>query len=203
MSPQHIRIAELAKEDKAQKFSSIAHLLMVEALHEAFRDLRKDASAGVDRVTYSEYAMKVQKNLEQLHGRLKSGKYRAQPLRRIYIPKEDGRQRPISIPSLEDKIVQKAAVDLLNAIYEQDFLDCSYGFRVGDVGHRTRWTRWAGSFVAANLDDSGSGYFRILRHQVGRSRLVACSISAPLINDARDGFENSVVSIVRDHRHRS
>lgn len=131
MSPQHIRIAELAKEDKARKFSSIAHLLTVEALHEAFGDLRKDASAGVDRVTYTEYAMEVQKNLEQLHGRLKSGKYRAQPLRRIYIPKEDGRQRPISIPSLEDKIVQRAAVDLLNAIYEQDFLDCSYGFRPG------------------------------------------------------------------------
>lgn len=68
---------------------------------------------------------------EQLHDRLKSGKYRAQPLRRIYIPKEDGRQRPISIPSLEDKIVQKAAAALLNAIYEQDFLDCSYGFRPG------------------------------------------------------------------------
>jgi RNA-directed DNA polymerase len=103
----------------------------VDALHEAFKDLRKDASAGVDRVTHTEYATEVQKNLEQLHDRLKGGKYRAQPLRRIYIPKEGGRQRPISIPSLEDKIVQKAAVDLLNVIYEQDFLDCSYGFRPG------------------------------------------------------------------------
>ena len=131
MSPEHIRIAELAKEDKERKFSSIAHLLTVDALHEAFKDLRKDASAGVDRVTHTEYATEVQKNLEQLHDRLKGGKYRAQPLRRIYIPKEGGRQRPISIPSLEDKIVQKAAVDLLNAIYEQDFLDCSYGFRPG------------------------------------------------------------------------
>src|SRR5881296_3024261 len=131
MSPQHIRIAELAKEDRTRKFSSIAHLLTMEALHEAFKDLRKDASAGVDRVTYTEYATGVQENLQQLHDRLKSGKYRAQPLRRIYIPKEDGRQRPISIPSLEDKIVQKAAVDLLNAIYEQDFLDCSWGFRPG------------------------------------------------------------------------
>src|SRR6267143_7070127 len=129
MSPEHIRIAELAKEDKERKFSSMAHLLTVEAMHKAFRDLRKDASAGVDRVTYTEYATEVQKNLEQLHDRLKSGKYRAQPLRRIYIPKEDGRQRPISIPSLEDKIVQRATVKLLNAIYEQDFLECSYGFR--------------------------------------------------------------------------
>jgi RNA-directed DNA polymerase len=131
MSPEHIRIAELAKEDTERKFSSIAHLLTVEALQEAFGDLRKDASAGVDRVTYAEYATEVRENLEKLHDRLQHGQYRAQPLRRIYIPKEDGRQRPISIPSLEDKIVQKAAADLLNAIYEQDFLDCSFGFRPG------------------------------------------------------------------------
>src|SRR5207249_11465241 len=74
MSPQHIRIAELAKEDRTRKFSSIAHLLTMEALHEAFKDLRKDASAGVDRVTYTEYATGVQENLQQLHDRLKSGK---------------------------------------------------------------------------------------------------------------------------------
>jgi RNA-directed DNA polymerase len=135
MSPEHIRIAELAKEDRERKFSSIAHLLTVEALREAFEDLRKDASAGVDRVTYAEYAETVQDNLETLHDRLKRGQYRAQPLRRIYIPKEDGRQRPLSIPSLEDKIVQKATVSLLNAIYEQDFLNCSYGFRPGRGPH--------------------------------------------------------------------
>ena len=131
MSPEHIRIAELAKEDRERKFSSIAHLLTVEAQHEAFERLWKDASAGVDCVTYTGYATEVRDNLEKLHDRLKQGQYRAQPLRRIYIPKEDGRQRPISIPSLEDKIVQKAAADLLNVIYEQDFLDCSYGFRPG------------------------------------------------------------------------
>ena len=131
MSPAHIRIAELAKEDRERKFTSIAHLMTVDALQEAFENLRKDASAGVDGVTYAEYAAAVQENLKQLHDRLKQGQYRAQPLRRIYIPKEDGRQRPISIPSLEDKIVQKAAVSLLEAIYEQDFLNCSYGFRPG------------------------------------------------------------------------
>src|SRR5437870_9066709 len=131
MSPEHIRIAELAKEDRERKFSSIAHLLTAEELHEAFKNLRKDASAGVDRVTYAEYAAKVGENLQELHDRLKRGKYRAQPLRRIYIPKEDGRQRPISIPSLEDKIVQKAAEDVLQAIYEQDFRNCRYGLRPG------------------------------------------------------------------------
>jgi group II intron reverse transcriptase/maturase len=135
MSTKHIRIAELAREDKQRQFSSIGHLLTVEALHEAFGSLRKDASAGVDRVTYRGYAAEARRHIQKLHDRLKAGQYRAQPLRRIYIPKEDGRQRPISIPSLEDKIVQKAAVDLLNAIYEQDFLECSYGFRPGRGPH--------------------------------------------------------------------
>src|SRR5436190_6635018 len=131
MTTKYIRIAELAKEDKERKFFSIAHLLTEEALQEAFGSLRKDASAGVDRVTWAGYAAEASENIRKLHDRMKDGQYRAQPLRRIYIPKEDGRQRPISIPSLEDKIVQKAAADLLNAIYEQDFLECSYGFRPG------------------------------------------------------------------------
>jgi RNA-directed DNA polymerase len=131
MSTKHTRIAELAKKDKAVKFTSIAHLLTQVALYEAFVSLRKDASAGVDGVTYAEYEVDAWENIRKLHDRQQSGQYRAQPLRRVYIPKEDGRQRPISIPSLEDKIVQKATVDLLNTIYEQDFLECSYGFRPG------------------------------------------------------------------------
>ena len=131
MSTKHSRIAELAKKDKEVKFFSIAHLLTQDALYEAFERLRKDASAGMDGVTYAAYEVDAWENIRKLHDRLKSGQYRAQPLRRVYIPKEDGRQRPISIPSLEDKIVQTAAVDLLNAIYEQDFHECSYGFRPG------------------------------------------------------------------------
>jgi RNA-directed DNA polymerase len=114
MSTKHVRIAELAKEDKERKFFSLAHLLTEEALQEAFESLRKDASAGVDRVTYAEYAAEASENIGKLHDRMRNGQYRAQPLRRIYIPKEDGRRRPISIPSLEDKVVQKAAADLLN-----------------------------------------------------------------------------------------
>jgi RNA-directed DNA polymerase len=130
------RIAELAKEDPKRQFSSIAHLITSEKLYEVFRSLRKNASAGIDGVTYHQYETNAEENIRQLHQRLKEGKYRAQPLRRVYIPKEDGKQRPISIPVLEDKIVQKAAVDLLNAIYEQDFLDCSYGFRPGRGQHQ-------------------------------------------------------------------
>jgi RNA-directed DNA polymerase len=125
------RITELAKEDPGRKFLSIAHLLTPEAMHEAFLMLRRDASAGVDQVTYRDYEKHAEQKIQELHERLKNKTYRAQPLRRIYIPKEDGRQRPISIPALEDKIVQKAVVELLNAIYEQDFLECSYGFRPG------------------------------------------------------------------------
>lgn len=103
----------------------------MDALQEALESLRKDAKAGVDGVTYAEYDKNAKENISQLQERVKNGQYRAQPLRRIYIAKEDGRQRPISIPSLEDKIVQKAVVELLNSIYEQDFLGCSYGFRPG------------------------------------------------------------------------
>jgi group II intron reverse transcriptase/maturase len=123
------RIAELAREDPKRQFFSIAHLITVEKMFEAFRGLRKDASAGIDGVTYEKYETNAEENIRQLHRRLVEGKYRVQPLRRVYIPKEDGKQRPISIPALEDKLVQKVAVELLNAIYEQDFLECSYGFR--------------------------------------------------------------------------
>jgi RNA-directed DNA polymerase len=129
------RIAELAKEDPGRKFCSIAHLLTPEALYEAFLSLRKDASAGVDHVTYRDYEEQAKQKVQELHERLKSKTYRALPLRRIYIPKEDGKKRPISIPALEDKIVQKAAGELLSAIYEQDFRDCSYGFRPGRGAH--------------------------------------------------------------------
>jgi RNA-directed DNA polymerase len=131
MSTELDRIAELAREDGQRQFFSIAHLLTPEALYRAFKALRKEASAGVDGVTYAEYATNAQQNVQELHERLKGKRYRAQPLRRTYIPKENGERRPISIPALEDKVVQRATVELLNAIYEQDFLPCSYGFRPG------------------------------------------------------------------------
>jgi RNA-directed DNA polymerase len=170
MSTKHIRIAELAMEDKERKFYSIAHLLTEGALREAFESLRRGASAGVDEVTWEEYEAEVVGNVRKLHERMKNGQYRAQPLRRIYIAKEDGRQRPISIPSLEDKIVQMAVVNLLNAIYEQDFLACSYGFRPGlgaqdaldEVG-RVICTRPITTILEADI----SGYFdAIVRKQL-------------------------------------
>jgi hypothetical protein len=136
MSTPIDRITELAKEDPKRQFFSIAHLITPEVLYAAFRGLRKKASAGVDGVTYQMYEKDAARNIQQLHERLREGKYRAQPLRRVYIPKENGKERPISIPSLEDKIVQKATSEVLNAIYEQDFLECSYGFRPGRGPHQ-------------------------------------------------------------------
>lgn len=135
MSTKHNQLSKLAREDPERRFFSIAHLLTPEALYQAFQSLRKDASAGVDGVTWQEYQEDAWEKIQKLHERVKNKRYRAQPLRRVYIPKENGKQRPISIPSLEDKIVQKAVVTLLNTIYEQDFLKCSYGFRPGRSQH--------------------------------------------------------------------
>jgi RNA-directed DNA polymerase len=136
MSTQIDRISELAKEDPKRQFFSIAHLITPEALYAAFRGLRKKASAGVDGVTYQKYEKDAARNIQELHERLKEGMYRAQPLRRVYIPKENGKERPISIPSLEDKIVQKATGEVLNAIYEQDSLNARTGFDLDE--DRTR-----------------------------------------------------------------
>ena len=171
MSTELNRVSELAREDRVRQFSSIAHFLTEAALVQAFRRLRQDASAGVDGVTYRQYAEDAPRRIAQLHARVKSKQYRVQPLRRIYIAKEDGRQRPISIPCLEDKIVQKATVTLLNAIYERDFLDCSYGFRPGRSAHDALdevgrvICRGRVSYV---LDFDISGYF----DAIVRSRLV-------------------------------
>ena len=135
MSTALSRLSELAKADKTTRFLSLAHLLTPAALMAAFEGLRKDASAGVDEVTYREYEQDVWRNIPTLHHRLVSHQYRAQPLRRVYIPKETGQLRPIAVPALEDKIVQKATVTVLTAVYEQDFLPCSYGFRPGLSPH--------------------------------------------------------------------
>jgi len=162
MSTKYIRIAELAKEDKERKFFSIAHLLTEEALQEAFESLRKDASAGVDRVTYAGYAAEASENIRKLHDRMKDGQYRAQPLRRIYIPKEDGRQRPISIPSLEDKIAKgggRLAQRDLRAGFSGVFLRIPSGARcTGRAGRG-----WKRHLSTAHLGNSGGRYFRILR----------------------------------------
>lgn len=129
------RLYETARENPQYQFENIAHLISVELLEWSFQRLRKDAAAGVDGVTPEDYQKNLQSNLADLHKRLKEGRYQAQPLRRVYIGKDDGKQRPLSIPGLEDKICQKAVSELLTRIYENDFLPVSYGYRPGRGPH--------------------------------------------------------------------
>ena len=129
------RVAERAKHEPAARFHSLAHLMDVNLLAGAYNRLRKEAAVGVDGVTKEQYGQELEKNLRDLHERLKTKRYRHQPIRRVHIPKERGKTRPIGISATEDKVVQNALREVLEAIYEQDFLDCSYGFRPGRSAH--------------------------------------------------------------------
>lgn len=130
------RVRQAAKADKTVKFTALFHHITIDRLRLAFFDLKKKAAAGVDGMTWKQYAEELEANLQALHDRLQRGAYRAKPSRRVYIPKADGRQRPLGIASLEDKLVQRAVVEVLNAIYEADFLGFSYGFRPGRSQHK-------------------------------------------------------------------
>ena len=129
------RIRRIARTRKQEKFTALLHHISVELLEEAFYELKQNAAAGMDGLTWDEYEQDLERRLEDLHARVHSGAYRALPSRRVYIPKPDGRQRPLAIAALEDKIVQRAAAAVLNAIYEEDFLGFSYGFRPGRGAH--------------------------------------------------------------------
>ncbi len=129
------KVAERAKREPAGRFHSLAHLIDKELLAEVYRRLRGDAAVGVDGITKEQYGQDLQSNLHDLHERLRTKRYRHQPIRRVHIPKEKGRTRPIGISATEDKVVQGALREVLQAIYEQDFLDCSHGFRPGRSAH--------------------------------------------------------------------
>jgi group II intron reverse transcriptase/maturase len=129
------RVRQAAKTAKETRFTALLHHLNVALLRWAYSQLKRDAAVGVDDVTWAEYGHGLEARLTDLHGRVHRGAYRAQPSRRHYIPKPDGRQRPLGIAALEDKIVQRALVEILNAIYEEDFLGFSYGFRPGRGQH--------------------------------------------------------------------
>lgn len=131
------RIATLAKQAPEMAFTSLSHHIDVDWLREAYKRTRKDGAAGIDGQTAAGYATHLEDNLRSLLDRAKSGGYRAPPVRRVHIPKGDGSQmRPIGIPTFEDKVLQRAVAMVLEAIYEQDFLDCSYGFRPGRSAHQ-------------------------------------------------------------------
>jgi len=134
--PQELeRIRKVARERKKEKFTALFHHISVDLLRDVFSELKEDAAPGVDQLVWKDYAADLQRNVGDLHDRVQRGAYRALPCRRVYIPKPDGRQRPLAVAALEDKIVQRAVVALLNAIYEEEFLGISYGFRPGRGTH--------------------------------------------------------------------
>jgi RNA-directed DNA polymerase len=162
------RVRQAAKRDRKQRFTALLHHVYdVEQLRTAYHALKRDAAAGIDGETWEHYGEALESNLQDLAERLQRGAYRAKPVRRAYIPKADGRLRPLGVPALEDKIVQRAVVAVLDAIYEVDFLGFSYGFRPGrsphqaldalDVGIMTKKVSWV-------LDADIRGFFDTLDH---------------------------------------
>jgi group II intron reverse transcriptase/maturase len=180
VSTKQERIAELAKQSPQMAFTSLAHLMDLDWLTEAYRYTRKDGAAGVDGVTAGEYEADLEGNLQRLLDRVKSGTYRAPPVRRVHIPKGNSKTetRPIGIPTLEDKVLQRAVVMLLEPIYEHDFLDCSHGFRPGRSAHQALHSLWQQTMdqkggwilevdIRKFFDNLDHGHLReFLRHRV-------------------------------------
>jgi len=169
------RIAELARRAPEMVIVTLAHHIDLAWLYEAFRQTRKDGAAGIDEVTAAEYAEGLDSNLRSLLERFKSGSYYAPPVRRVQIPKGDGgKTRPIGIPTFEDKVLQRAVLMVLEAVYEQDFYDFSYGFRPERSAHQaldSLWNRLMGVNGGWVLEADISSFFDTLDHKILRSFL--------------------------------
>jgi retron-type reverse transcriptase len=135
-------VRKAAKENRGMKFTALLHHLTVDLLREGFYALKRKAAPGIDGTTWQEYQTGLEGRLVDLHSRVHRGAYRAKASRRVYIPKADGRERPLGVAALEDKIVQQAVVTILNAIYEEDFVGFSYGFRPGRSQHQALDALW-------------------------------------------------------------
>jgi RNA-directed DNA polymerase len=177
------RVREVARKDREARFTALLHHVSYLRLSLAFDALKKDAAPGADGVTWREYERDRQENLLALHARVQSGKYRAVPSRRVYIPKADGRLRPLGIASLEDKIVQRAVAEVLGAVYEADFKGFSYGFRPGRSQHDALDALSVGLGKRVNwvLDADIRGFFdhldrewlmKFLRHRIADERVL-------------------------------
>ena len=178
------RVRQAAKARKKEKFTSLLHHVTVELLRESFYALKRKAAPGVDGLRWPDYEMELEDNLQDLHARVHRGAYRALPVRRRYIPKPGGKQRPLGIAALEDKIVQRAVVAVLNAIYEEDFLGFSYGFRPGRSQHDALDALAVGicnTPVSWILDADIRSFFdsvsqqwliRFLEHRIGDQRII-------------------------------
>lgn len=162
-------IRKAAKRDKKMRFTALLHhVYNVNALRDAFLGMNRDAAVGIDGKTWEQYGENLDENLKDLSARLKQEAYRAKPVKRVFIAKPDGRQRPLGIPALEDKIVQRAAVQVLNAIYETDFLGFSYGFRPGRNPHNALDALYVGlqtKKVSWVLDADIRGFFDAIDHE--------------------------------------
>src|ERR1700686_385317 len=178
------RIRQVARQRTKEKFTTLLHHISMDHLEQAFLELKEDAAAGVDGLTWRDYEAELERKLEDLHARVHRGAYRALPGRRVYIPKPDGRQRPLAVAALEDKIVQRAVVALLNTIYEEDFLGFSYGFRPGRGTHDALDALCVGIHskkVSYILDADIRSFFeeisqewliRFLEHRIGDRRII-------------------------------
>jgi RNA-directed DNA polymerase len=178
------RIRRVAKVRKKEKFTSLLHHINIDLLDEAFSELKQDAAPGIDGLTWRDYEQNLERNLEDLHARVHRGAYRALPSRRTYIPRPDGRQRPLAIAALEDKIVQRATAAVLNAIYEEDFLGFSHGFRPGrsthdaldalDVGINSTKVNWIlDADIRSFFDEISQEWLvRFLEHRIGDRRII-------------------------------
>ena len=161
------RIREAAAKDKNLRFTNLMHHITIDLLRASYYELKRNAAAGIDEVTWHEYGEQLESRLLDLQGQVQSGRYRAKPSKRIWIPKPDGRQRPIGIAALEDKIIQQAVVRVLNQIYEQDFLGFSYGFRPGRGQHNALDAIWVGitqKKVCWVLDADLRSFFDTINH---------------------------------------
>lgn len=194
------RVREKAKQDRKARFTALLHHVTVERLQAAFSRLKPSAAAGVDGLRWHDYHRGLESNLQALHAKVHSGSYRAKPSRRVYIPKADGRERPLGIASLEDKIVQGAVVELLNAVYENDFMGFSYGFRPGRSPHQALdalTVALMGKKVNWVLDADIRGYFdtinhgwmrEFVQHRIGDQRvlrLIGKWLNAGVMEEAR------------------
>jgi RNA-directed DNA polymerase len=162
-------IRKAAERDREIRFTSLMHHITVDLLWDACKALKRNAAPGIDDMTWKEYEEVMEEKIPDLHRRLHSGTYRAKPSKRIYLPKPDGRKRPIGIASLEDKVVQQATVWILNGIYEVDFANFSYGFRPGRSQHNALDAVWSGiSYrkVCWVIDADIKGFFDNIRHDV-------------------------------------
>jgi len=179
------RVRQVARKDRKQRFTALLHhVYEVARLRSAYFALKREAAPGVDGETWRHYGEALEENLRDLSERLKRGAYRAKPVRRAYIRKTDGRQRPLGVPTLEDKIVQRAVVEVLNAIYEVDFLGFSYGFRPGrsphhaldalSVGLLTKKVNWVlDADIRGFFDNLSHGWLvRFIEHRVADRRVV-------------------------------